>query len=174
MEDVVLNFGALRELLADGAPEMTGKVIEQLVIQLQARQINPVPYRPQMIGLVERFHRSWKDCVSTFISSNAQNDWDLWVKFAVYAYNSVRYSTVALTPNELMTGRRLRSPNELFQRTEVTEVGDLTQYHKQLVAALERGRDCAEKARSEEQARQVRYYNRNERQKRTFAVGDRV
>jgi hypothetical protein len=33
-----------------------------------------------MIGLVERFHRSWKDGVATFMASNAQNDWNLWVK----------------------------------------------------------------------------------------------
>ncbi|KAI9980565.1 hypothetical protein PInf_009865 [Phytophthora infestans] len=49
---------------------------------LQAQQINPVPYRPQMIGLVERFHRSWKDCVAIFMANDAQNDWNLWVKFA--------------------------------------------------------------------------------------------
>ncbi|KAE8915910.1 hypothetical protein PF003_g669 [Phytophthora fragariae] len=147
MEDVVLKFGAFRELLTDGAPEMVGKVIEQLVVLLQAEQTNPVPYRPQMIGLVERFHRSWKDCVSTFMSSNVQNDWNLWVKFAVYAYNSARHSTVALTPNELLMGRRLRPPNELLRRTAVTEAGELMPYHERLLLAMERSRACAEAAR---------------------------
>ncbi|KAE9018687.1 hypothetical protein PR003_g14858 [Phytophthora rubi] len=70
MEDVVLKFGAFRELLTDGAPEMTGLVLDQLVSLLQAKQTNPVPYRPQMIGLVERFHRSWKDCVATFMADD--------------------------------------------------------------------------------------------------------
>ncbi|KAE9217071.1 hypothetical protein PF004_g14261 [Phytophthora fragariae] len=101
---VVLKFGVFRELLTDGATELTGKLIETLVAMLQARQINPVPYRPQMIGLVERFHRSWKECVATFMASDQQNNWNLWVKFAVYAYNSARHSTVALTPNELTMG----------------------------------------------------------------------
>ncbi|KAE8953240.1 hypothetical protein PR001_g32958, partial [Phytophthora rubi] len=58
MDEVVLKFGVFRELLTDGAPEMTGRVIELLVNLLQAKQTNPVPYRPQMIGLVERFHRT--------------------------------------------------------------------------------------------------------------------
>ncbi|OWZ18944.1 hypothetical protein PHMEG_0006875 [Phytophthora megakarya] len=65
MEEVILKFGVFRELLTDGAPEMTGIVIEELVQLLQARQINPVPYRSQLIILVERLHSSWKDCVST-------------------------------------------------------------------------------------------------------------
>ncbi|GMF28837.1 unnamed protein product [Phytophthora fragariaefolia] len=43
MEEVVHKFGAFRELLTDSAPELVGKVIEQLVILLQASQINPVP-----------------------------------------------------------------------------------------------------------------------------------
>ncbi|KAE9157501.1 hypothetical protein PF002_g33366 [Phytophthora fragariae] len=88
MEDVVLKFGVFREILTDGAPELTGKSIEQQVLMLQSKQINPVPYRPQIIGLVERFLRSWKDCVAMYMANEQQNDWNLWVKFAVYAYNS--------------------------------------------------------------------------------------
>ncbi|GMF46599.1 unnamed protein product [Phytophthora fragariaefolia] len=85
MKNVVLRFGAFRELLTDGAPELTGKVVEQLVIMLQAQQINPVPYRPQMIGLVERFHRTWKDCITAYMHDEKQRDWDVWVDFAMYA-----------------------------------------------------------------------------------------
>ncbi|KAE9050220.1 hypothetical protein PR001_g2601 [Phytophthora rubi] len=174
MEDVVLRFGAFRELLTDGAPELTGEVIEKLVELLQARQVNPVPYRPQMVGLVERFHRSWKDCVATYMANEQQNDWNLWVKFAVYAYNSANHSTVALTPNELMMGRRLRAPNELLRSTQTSEAGDLPNYHARLVAAMVASHEHAEAARAKEQERQARYYNRRTRQARTFNPGDRV
>eukprot|EP00644_Phytophthora_capsici_P000776 jgi/Phyca11/70598/gw1.16.586.1 len=129
---------------------------------LQAKQINPVPYRPQMIGLVERFHRTWKDY------------WNLWVKFAVYAYNSAQHSTVKLSPNELMMGRKLRAPNELLRRTELTEAGELSAYHQGLLEAMEQSRRCAEIARAREQERQAKFYNRNVRKKREFRVGDRV
>ncbi|KAE8962206.1 hypothetical protein PR001_g29782 [Phytophthora rubi] len=37
MRHVVLRFGPFRELLTDGAPELTGSVIEQLVVMLQAQ-----------------------------------------------------------------------------------------------------------------------------------------
>ncbi|KAE9123531.1 hypothetical protein PF007_g7016 [Phytophthora fragariae] len=94
MRHVVLKFGPFRELLTDGAPELTGKAIERLVVLLQAQQTNPVPYRLQMVGLVERFHRTWKDWVSTYMNDDRQHDWDTWVDFAVYAYNSAQHSTV--------------------------------------------------------------------------------
>eukprot|EP00644_Phytophthora_capsici_P012947 jgi/Phyca11/80492/gw1.5.1025.1 len=141
---------------------------------LQARQINPVPYRPQMIGLVERFHRTWKDCVAVFMQDETQTDWNLWVKFATYAYNSAQHSTVKLSPNELMMGRKLRAPNELLRRTEVREAGELSVYHEQLLEAMKRSSQCAEIARVREQERQARFYNRNVRNKREFQVGDRV
>ncbi|KAE9295160.1 hypothetical protein PR003_g24087 [Phytophthora rubi] len=174
MEDVVLRFGVFRELLTDGAPELTGEVIEKLVDLLQARQVNPVPYRPQMVGLVERFHRSWKDCVATYMANEQQNDWNLWVKFAVYAYNSANHSTVALTPNELMMGRRLRAPNELLRSTRTSEAGELPSYHARLVAAMVTSREHAEVTRTKEQGRQARYYNKKTRQGRAFNPGDRV
>eukprot|EP00644_Phytophthora_capsici_P013450 jgi/Phyca11/70604/gw1.29.425.1 len=141
---------------------------------LQARQTNAVAYRPQMIGLVERFHRTWKDCISTFMQDETQRDWNLWVRFATYAYNSARHSTVLLTPNELMLGRKLRSPNELLRRTEVTEAGEITAYHEQLLTAMAQAQQCAEQARVREQARQARYYNRKVRKLREFEVGDQV
>ncbi|KAE9050603.1 hypothetical protein PR001_g2224 [Phytophthora rubi] len=174
MEEDVLRFGAFRELLTDGAPEMTGEVIDKLVELLQSRQVSPVPYRPQLVGLVERFHRSWKDCVSTFMTEERQDDWNLYVKFAVYAYNSAKHSTVALSPNELMMGRKLRHPIELLRRTEVRETGDLQNYHEQLLVAMERSHECAELARQREQDRQARYYNRKVRQRREFRPGDLV
>ncbi|GMF23303.1 unnamed protein product [Phytophthora fragariaefolia] len=174
MKQIVLKFGVFRELLTDGAPELTGHASEQLVVMLQAEQINPVPYRPQMIGLVERFHRTWKDVVATFMQQEAQDDWSTWVDFAVYAYNSGRHSTVNLSPNELMMGRRLRAPNELLRTMNVREAGELTTYHRRLLTAMKASHEVAEQARRREQQRQARYYNRKVRRKREFKVGDRV
>lgn len=156
MKQIVLRFGPFRELLTDGAPELTGKIIEQLVLLLQAEQVNPVPYRPQMIGLVERFHRTWKDVVATYMNDETQRDWDTWIDFALYAYNSGRHSTVLLSPNELMMGRRLRGPNELLRRMNVSEAGALTTYHQRLLRAMESSRKCAEQAREKEQHRQAK------------------
>lgn len=174
MRQVVLKFGPFRELLTDGAPELTGHLIEKLVELLQAHQTNPVPYRPQLVGLVERFNRTWKDIVATLMNDEKQRDWDRWIPFAVYAYNSGRHSTVAVSPNELMMGRRLRSPNELLRATSRRETGDLSEYHRNLVQAMKESHACAEQAREREQERQTKYYERKVRRTRTFKPGDHV
>jgi hypothetical protein len=95
-----------------------------------------------------------------YMAEEGQHDWELWVKFTVYAYNSARHSTVLLTLNELMMGRKLRAPGELLKQMAVTEAGDLKTYHDNLLKTMTLSRECAERARVREQTRQAKYYNR--------------
>ncbi|GMF51123.1 unnamed protein product [Phytophthora fragariaefolia] len=81
MERIVLVYGPMREVVMDGAPELDGAMIKELVKLLQARQTTPVPYRPMLLALVERFHKIWKDMVSMYVNEG-QNDWDRWVPSA--------------------------------------------------------------------------------------------
>lgn len=105
MKEVVLVFGALRELLTEGALELTGASGRALVSMLQAQQISIFPHRLQMIGLVERFHRTWNiACRLTCMTKNRMIG-KRGVAFAVYAYNYSIHSKVALSPNELVMER---------------------------------------------------------------------
>ncbi|GMF52344.1 unnamed protein product [Phytophthora fragariaefolia] len=157
------------------AEEVTKFLMQNLVELLQAQQTNPVPYRPQMAGLVERFHWTWKNCVSTYMNDAKQHDWDVWVDFAVYAYNSAAHAIVKLSPNALMMGRRLRNPNELLRTMNVTEAGELNAYHRRLLKAMTNRHEWVELARAHEQVRQAKYYNRKaKRTPRTFSPDDRV
>ena len=54
--EVLTKFGAVRELLSDGTKEYRGRVINELVMMMQGRQVHPGPYRPQMNGLMEHFN----------------------------------------------------------------------------------------------------------------------
>lgn len=173
MERIVLVHGPLREIVMDGAPELNGKVIEELVALLQAKQTTPVPYRPALLGLVERFHRSWKDMVSIYVSAD-QRDWDDWIACALYAYNGAQYSTTGYSPNELMLGRRLRAPNELLRASGLTQIGSWADYHRSLVAHMDSARMLARQAAARDQARRERYYNQRVRRNAHFRVGDLV
>ncbi|OWZ17073.1 RNA-dependent DNA polymerase [Phytophthora megakarya] len=173
MDKLVLSYGPMRELVMDGAPELNGEVIEALVSDLQARQITPVPYRPALLGLVERFHRTWKDMVALFVAE-AQDDWDRWLSCATYAYNGAQHSAMGYSPNELMMGRRLRAPNELLRSTGVTQVGAFADYHTALVSNLERAKRAAMVALAKDQRRRAKYYDTRARRNVVFGVGDRV
>ncbi|KAJ0397444.1 hypothetical protein ATCC90586_009028 [Pythium insidiosum] len=78
LERVVFQHGPFRELLTDGAAELQSETVRQLVVMLQAKQTTPVPYRPNLMGLVERYNRVWKDMVAIYVDEH-QNDWDEWL-----------------------------------------------------------------------------------------------
>jgi hypothetical protein len=175
MNRVVLVYGPMREIMMDGAMEFGSKVTAELLALMQMKQSTPVPYRPNLLGLVERFHRTWKDIVSLYVDEE-QTDWDDFVPSALYAYNSARHATHGFQPNELMMGRKLRMPAELLRRSRLTYPNStLAEYHEVLIKDLETARELAAVALQKEQARQAIYYNRrNVRQRGVFEPGQLV
>ncbi|OWZ18122.1 hypothetical protein PHMEG_0007837 [Phytophthora megakarya] len=122
MEKVVLVYGHMRELVKDGTPELHGQVIDALVDLLQAKQLTSMPYRPAPLGLMETFHRSWKNMVAVYVAE-AQNDWDHWVHCATYAYNGARHS-----------------------ESGVTQMGAFANYHRDLAKHMEIATRAAKEA----------------------------
>lgn len=67
MEEIVMKYGPFRELLSDNASEFVGETLKWLAKLLQAKQSHPLPYRPSMMGLIERFNKIWKDMVAMYV-----------------------------------------------------------------------------------------------------------
>lgn len=175
MDRVVMVYGPMRELMLDGAPEFTSQVTTELLELLQAKQATPVPYRPNLLGLVERFHRTWKDMVSLYVDEG-QDDWDDFLPSALYAYNSAKHSTHGFQPNELMMGRKIRTPAELLRKSRLTRpYSTLNEYHAVLIEDLKKAQEVAATALEKGQARQAIYYNqRKQRPGKAFRRGQLV
>ncbi|GMF52802.1 unnamed protein product [Phytophthora fragariaefolia] len=175
MNKVVLVYGPMREVMMDGAREFGSQVVSELLELLQAKQSTPVPYRPKLLGLRERFHHTWKDIISLYVDVE-QNDWDDFLPCALYAYNGSKHATHGFQPNELMLGRKLRTPAELLRRSRLKHPHQtLADYHETLMQDLKTARELAAVALQKEQARQAIYYNqRNVRQRAEFRTGQLV
>ncbi|GMF50237.1 unnamed protein product [Phytophthora fragariaefolia] len=175
MNRVVLVYGPMMEIMMDGAREFGSKVITELLALMQVKQATPVPYRPNLLGLVERFHRTWKDILSLYVNEE-QDDWDDFVPSALYAYNSSTHATHGFQPNELMMGKFLRTPAELLRRSRLTYPNStLAEIHEVLMRDLETPRELVAVALQKEQARQAIYYNRrNACHREYFRMGQLV
>ncbi|ETP18695.1 hypothetical protein F441_07115 [Phytophthora nicotianae CJ01A1] len=68
VERLVFAHEPMREIVMDGAPELNGKIVEEL-----------------------RFHRTWKDMVSIY-TTEGQDDWDRRLPCAACAYHGARHS----------------------------------------------------------------------------------
>ena len=162
LDEVVFRHGPFRELLCDNAAEFISDVVRELVQLLQAKQSTPVPYRPNMVGLVERFNRTWKDMVSMYVHES-QRDWDEWLSMACYAYNASRHTTTGFTPFALMCGREAPTPDALLRNDGRGPVRDAVTHHRQLQARLRRLHALARVAIRQGQERQAAQYNKQHR-----------
>uniref|UniRef100_H3GPF5 Integrase catalytic domain-containing protein n=1 Tax=Phytophthora ramorum TaxID=164328 RepID=H3GPF5_PHYRM len=141
-----------RYAVAAAVPEHTAKAIARFLMDKVVLVYGPM-------RLVERFHRTWKDMVSLYVNE-AQDDWDDFLPSALYAYNGSRHATHGYQPNELMMGRKLRTPAELLRRNRLEHPhSTLQDYHEVLLQDLRKARELAAVALQKEQARQAMYYN---------------
>ncbi|GMF58780.1 unnamed protein product [Phytophthora fragariaefolia] len=175
MDKAVIVFGPMRETMVDGAMEFGSKATAELLELMQVKQSTPVPYRPKLLGFVERFHQIWKDIVSLYVDEG-QDDWDDFLPSALYVYNSSRHSTHGYQQNELMICRKLRTPAELLRRSRLAHPHKtLQEYHEILILDLAKARELAAVALQKEQACQAMYHNqRNVRNRSEFRPGQLV
>ncbi|GMF18400.1 unnamed protein product [Phytophthora fragariaefolia] len=100
---VVLVLGPTREIMMDGGRAFGSQMITGLLNLLQAKQSTPVPYIPKLLGLVERFHRTWKNMVSLYINEE-QDDWEEFLPCALYGYNGSEHATHGRIPRNTVAG----------------------------------------------------------------------
>ncbi|KAI9992927.1 hypothetical protein PInf_014869 [Phytophthora infestans] len=81
-----------------------------------------------------------------------QDDWDEFLPSALCTINSSKHATHGLQPNELMMGRKLRTPAELLRRSRLEYPhNDLGTYHEALIDDLQKAQGLAALALQKEQ-----------------------
>ena len=123
--------------------------MDQLVSMLQAVQKNPVPYRPNLVELVERFNRTWKDMISAYVNQH-QTDWDVWLSAVIYAYNSAKHTSTGYAPYELMYEREARLPGDLLRIDRRRSLVTMQDWHRNLQSRLEESHALARQAIAKE------------------------
>jgi hypothetical protein len=128
---------------------------------LKIKKIQSTTFHPESQRSIERSHRVLAEYLRHYVNE-AQTNWDEWVPFATYAYNTSEHSATGYTPFELVFGHpssllsALRSePSPQYNYDDyVSELkGRLqTANHvakKNLIASKVRSKDCYDKGTEE-------------------------
>ena len=100
----VLNYGPPKNLLADNGKCFTSKLFQEVCRILNIHNLFTTTYHPQANGQVERFNRTIKAVIRSYLSDHPE-DWDLYTGALTYAYNCQPHSSTALAPFELVLSR---------------------------------------------------------------------
>lgn len=113
----------------------------QICNMLQIKQKFSTAYHPQTIGSLERNHRCLNEYLRSFVNEH-QSDWDEWLKFYAFNYNTTPHTDHGFTPHELVFGNKAKLPQDLFNR-EKDPVYNFEQYSKEFKFKLQKSNQIA-------------------------------
>jgi len=144
--------------------------MENLYKQLGIKHIKSSSYRPQTDGVVERQNRSMGDSIAIFTSDNPA-DWEKYLDYVVFSYNTAVHASLKETPYYLMYGRDCIEPGDLNEpiryRLTSSEDGIFSDGWR---VPMETARKNLERA----QLTQKAGYDRNTRPVQSFKAGDEI
>ena len=96
-------FGALARLLSDRGTSFTSSIIEELCKILGVKQLQTMPYHPQMNGLVERLHQTIMHMIGK-LGEDKKGSWPSYLAEIVHTYNVTQSTVTGYSPHYLMFG----------------------------------------------------------------------
>ena len=104
LESVFLKHGFPKQLISDRGTQFLSQIVENLLKQLSVKHTPTTSYHPQCNGLCERFNKTLCDILSKYVNEN-QNNWDVLIPYALFAYNTAKQDSTNETPFRLVYGR---------------------------------------------------------------------
>lgn len=106
------------------------------------------------MGSLERSHHSLVEYLKMYVE---KTDWDVWIKSAIFSYNTSVHSAHGFTPHELIFGQKARLPSEF--ETKVVLEKTYAMYLDELIAKLNYTQSTAREKLLEAKERSKRYYD---------------
>ena len=174
MMEVFANYGMPKELLTDQGSVFTSRLTRHMCKSFEVHKIRTSPYHPQSDGALER----WHSCLKGMIKRAGVNlkEWDLQLKYLLFAYRDTPHCVTGFSPFSLMFGRDVRGPLDFLKMSwiegvdESCSIGDwLISVKAKMCAIAEVVSDREAKAK----AKMKTFYDRSATIK-SFAEGDMV
>lgn len=115
--EIITMFGIPKSILIDQGTDFNSNLIKNLTKLFSIKHLITTAYHPQTNGALERSHSTLKDYLRHYINDE-QTDWDDYLKFAMFTYNTSIQNSTKMIPYELMFGYKPIMPNTLKNEPE--------------------------------------------------------
>lgn len=112
IEHFVCLHGIPDTIVTDQGREFMSKIFTACCKLLKIEKINSTAYHPQSNGALERSHRTLAEYLRHYVEDKKQN-WDEYVPYAMFVYNSTPHTTTGFQPHELVYGYQVEVPHSL-------------------------------------------------------------
>ena len=166
---LITKYGAPQAVLTDRGTNFLSVLVNEICVLFKIRQMRTTAYHPQTDGLVERFNRTLCDMLACYVNKEPE-EWDKYLPFVTFAYNTAIQSTLKECPFYLFFGRAPLLPNDITINPRYnTRYDDHDVYAEKWENAKKLAREHLFKA----QTKQKEYYDHGTKT-RIYFVGEKV
>jgi hypothetical protein len=167
---IVLKFRTPSIVQTDQGANFVSEVFKNTCKLLKIKKLQSTAFQPESQGSVERSHRVLAEYLWHYVNEE-QTNWDEWVPFAAYAYNTSEHSATGYTSFELVFGHPFSLPSAL--RSEPSSQYNYDDYVSELKGRLQTAHHIAKKNLIASKVRSEDYYDKGTEEMK-IEVGDKV
>ena len=136
VEEVICRHGAPQKLLSDRGAAFLSRMSRHLYRLLNVKKVNTSAYHPQTDGLNERYNKTVIIMLSMYVGEH-QKDWDVYLPYVRFAYNTSIQSSTGETPFFLMHGRDAVIPLQVRYAHMDIQAWQPKDYRRQVLEGLQ-------------------------------------
>jgi transposase InsO family protein len=167
---IVLRYGAPNVIQTDQGANFVSELFQNTCKLLKIKKIQSTAFHPESQGSIERNHRVLAEYLRHYVRED-QTDWDEWVPYATFAYNTSEHSATGYTPFELLFGHPPSLPSAL--KADPSPQYNYDDYVAELKGRLQTAHRVAKENLVESKRRSKDYYDQGT-EALSIKVGDKV
>lgn len=170
IEHLVCLHGIPQAVMTDQGTDFLSKIFTSCCKILQIEKIKTTAYHPQSNGALERSHRTLTEYLRHYTNERKQN-WDEYLPYSMFVYNSSIHSTTGYQPYELLYGRPVEVPHSLSQSPQPCYNYD--DYNMEMKQKFQESHEMARRNVIKQKEKSKRTYDQNQ-QDINVSIGDKV
>jgi hypothetical protein len=119
VKNIILIYEIPSEIVTDQGTNFMSGVFKCIYKLFKIEKICTTAYHPASNEALERTHKTLTNYLRCFCNAKT-NDWDEWLPFACFTYNTTPHSVTKYTPYELLFGRVANIPGKLQQTPQTS------------------------------------------------------
>lgn len=107
--------------MTDRGTEFMSNLFVDICKLLEIDKLNSTAYHHQTIGSLENSHKSLGNFLRIYCK-NSFLEWDKWIKYYQFAFNTTVHTMTETTPFELVYGKKCKLPSNITEFEKVDPI----------------------------------------------------
>lgn len=109
---IICRHGTPRQILTDQGTNFLSAVFKGICKLLNIDKLQTTAYHPQSNGALERSHKTLAEYIRHY-TTNDHSDWDIWLPYAMFIYNTTPHCSTGFTPFKILYGYEAELPSSI-------------------------------------------------------------